>query len=416
MAIESISKTRVAIRILLVLVIVLLLGLWVFSLQNKAAEVRIATVERNGLTASSSTNGIVEPVQEFEAHAPVATVVTQVLIKAGDHVEKGKLLLTLDDAAARAALAQAAAAIKGAQASLAQLRGGGTRGDQLTLSGRTAQDKVERDAAQRDLQTMQSLAAKGDASNAEVVSAQQRLAAAQAALQLDQTRTTSPYAQPDLAHAQAAVEDAQAAYAAAADTVSKSNVRAPFAGTVFSLQVHASQFVQAGDKMLELADLHHLQIRAYFDEPELGKLAVGQPATLKWAARPERTWHGHIVLMPSTIVHYGTRNVGEVLVSLDDNADGVLISATNVTVTVITTQRANTLTIPREALRVDGRGKYAYVIRKGHLQRADVTVGAVNISQAEVLAGLNEGESVVLDAVDGSPLKEGMAARAAEQQ
>jgi len=115
-------------------------------------------------------------------------------------------------------------------------------------------------------------------------------------------------------------------------------------------------------------------------------------------------------------VHYGTRNVGEVLVSLDDNADGVLISATNVTVTVITTQRANTLTIPREALRVDGRGKYAYVIRNGHLQRADVTVGAVNISQAEVLAGLNEGESVVLDAVDGSPLKEGMAARAAEQQ
>jgi len=416
MAIESISKTRVAIRILLVLVIVLLLGLWVFSLQNKAVEVRIATVDRNGLTASSSTNGIVEPVQEFEAHAPVATVVTQVLIKAGDHVEKGKLLLALDDAAARAALAQAAAAIKGAQASLAQLRGGGTRGDQLTLSGRTAQDKVERDAAQRDLQTLQSLAAKGDASNAEVVSAQQRLAAAQAALQLDQTRTTSPYAQPDLAHAQAAVEDAQAAYAAAADTVSKSNVRAPFAGTVFSLQVHASQFVQAGDKMLELADLNHLQIRAYFDEPELGKLAVGQPATLKWAARPERIWHGHIVLMPSTIVHYGTRNVGEVLVSLDDNADGVLISATNVTVTVITTQRANTLTIPREALRVDGRGKYAYVIRNGHLQRADVTVGAVNISQAEVLAGLNEGESVVLDAVDGSPLKEGMAARAAEQQ
>jgi HlyD family secretion protein len=416
MAIEPISKTRVAIRILLVLVIVLLLGLWVFSLQNKAVEVRIATVDRNGLTASSSTNGIVEPVQEFEAHAPVATVVTQVRIKAGDHVEKGKLLLALDDAAARAALAQAAAAIKGAQASLAQLRGGGTRGDQLTLSGRTAQDKVERDAAQRDLLTLQSLAAKGDASNAEVVSAQQRLAAAQAALQLDQTRTTSPYAQPDLAHAQAAVEDAQAAYAAAADTVSKSNVRAPFAGTVFSLQVHASQFVQAGDKMLELADLNHLQIRAYFDEPELGKLAVGQPATLKWAARPERIWHGHIVLMPSTIVHYGTRNVGEVLVSLDDNADGVLISATNVTVTVITTQRANTLTIPREALRVDGRGKYAYVIRNGHLQRADVTVGAVNISQAEVLTGLNEGESVVLDAVDGSPLKEGMAARAAEQQ
>jgi len=164
MAIEPISRTRVAIRIILVLLIVLLVGLWVFSMQHKAVEVRIATVQRDGLTASSSTNGIVEPVQEFEAHAPVATVVTRVLVKEGDHVDKSKLLLVLDDAAARAALAQASAAVKGAQASLAQLRLGGTRGDQLTLSGRTAQDKVECDAAQRDLQTIQSLAAKGDAS------------------------------------------------------------------------------------------------------------------------------------------------------------------------------------------------------------------------------------------------------------
>jgi HlyD family secretion protein len=415
MATENISKTRVAVRIVLVLLIVLLIGLWVVSMQRKAVAVRVAKVERHGLTATSSTNGIVEPVQEFEAHSPMATVVKAVLVKGGDHVEKGKLLLVLDDAAAKAALAQAAAAVKGAQASLAQLRGGGTRADQITLAGRTAQDKTERDNAQRDLSTLQSLAAKGDASNAEVMIAQQRLSAAQAALHLDQARTTDNFTAPDLAHATAALQDAQAAYAAAADTVSKANVRAPFAGTVFSLQVHATQFVQAGDKMLELADLTHLQVRAYFDEPELGKLALGQPATLKWAARPDRTWHGHIIQMPSVIVHYGTRNVGEVLVSVDDS-DGVLISATNVTVTVTTTQRADALTIPREGLRLDGRGNYAYVIRDGHLRRANVTIGAVNISRAEVLSGLSDGESVVLDALDDSPLKQGMAASPAEPQ
>lgn len=415
MAIANISKTRITVRIVLVLLIVLLIGLWIVSLQHKAVEVRVATAQRQGLTATSSTNGIVEPVQEFEAHSPMATVVKQVLVKEGDHVAKGKLLLVLNDSAARAVLAQAAAAMKGAQASLAQLRGGGTRADQITLAGRTAQEKTERDTAQRDLQTIQTLAAKGDASNAEVLAAQQRLSSAQSALSLDQTRASQPYAAPDLAHANAALQDAQAAYAAAADTVNKSNVRAPFAGTVFSVQVHATQFVQAGDKMLELADLTHLQVRAYFDEPELGKLAVGQPTTFKWAARPDRTWHGHIFQMPSVIVHYGTRNVGEVLVSVDDS-DGVLISATNVTVTVTTTQRASALTIPREALRLDGRGNYAYVIRNGHLQRANVKIGAINVGRAEVLSGLQDGEPVVLDAVDGSPLKEGMAVAPAQPQ
>jgi HlyD family secretion protein len=407
------TKTGIWLRVVLVLVIVVLVGLWALSLGHSAAIVRVATAQRQGLVATSSTNGIVEPVQEFEAHSPMATVVKAIYVKEGDRVPEGRLLLTLDDAAARSAVAQADAAVKGAEASLAQLRQGGTRSDQVTLQGRIVQAQADRDAAARDLATLQALAAKGDASNAEVVAAQQRLTADDAALQLNLQRKTDNYTKPDLEHAQAALEDARAAYAAAADTLNKANVHAPFAGTVFALQVHTSQFVQVGDKMLELADLSKLQVRAYYDEPELGKIALGQPAIFKWAAKPDRTWHGHVILMPSTIVHYGTRNVGEVVISVDDS-DGVLLSATNVTVTVTTTQHANALTIPREALRLDGRGNYVYVIRNGHLQRADVATSAVNVSQAEIVSGLNDGDTVVLDALDGSPLKDGMSVQTAK--
>lgn len=409
----GVSPSRVWLRIALLLAILLLLGVWVHSLLARQTVVRVVRAQKADLTASSSTNGIVEPVEEFEAHSPLATVVKAIYVKQGDTVPKGKLLLLLDNSPARAALAQADAALKGAEASLAQLKQGGTRSDQVTLEARTSQAQTDRDAAARDLATIQSLAAKGDASNAEAVRAQQRLDAANAALNLDKQRKTDNYSPPDLQHAEAAVEEARAAYISAVDTLNKTDVRAPFAGTVFSLQVHTTQFVQVGDKMLELADLSKLQVRAYFDEPELGKLAVGQPATFKWAARPGLLWHGHIVQMPSVIVHYGTRNVGEVVLSVDD-ANGILLPATNVTVTVITTQRANALTIPREALRLDGRGNYVYVIRNDHLQRQDVGVGPVSISQAEIDNGLKNGEAVVLDSVDGTPLTEGMAVHSAE--
>jgi HlyD family secretion protein len=409
----TVNKSRIWLRAAIVLFIVALVGLWALSLGRSAAIVRVAKVDRQGLVATSSTNGIVEPVHEFEAHSPMATVVKAVYVKEGDKVPAGKLLLTLDDASAEAALAQADAAVKGAEASLAQLKQGGTRSDQLSLAERTTQARADRDAAARDLATLQALASKGAASNAEVLAAQQRLSADDATLQLNVQRKTDNYTRPDLEHAEAALEDARAAYAAAADTVAKSNVRAPFAGTVFSLQVHPTQFVQVGDKMLELADLTHLQVRAYYDEPELGKIALGQEATFKWAAKPTLTWHGHVIQMPSTIVHYGTRNVGEVVISVDDS-DGVLLSATNVTVTVTTTQHANALTIPREALRLDGRGNYVYVIKHDRLTRADVVTGAVNVSQAEIISGLHDGDIVVLDAVDGSPLREGMQVRAAQ--
>ncbi len=62
-----------------------------------------------------------------------------------------------------------------------------------------------------------------------------------------------------------------------------------------------------------MADLKQLRVRAYFDEPEIGHLSIGQKIRIVWDAYPGREWHGHIVLVPSTIVNYSTRNVGEVL-------------------------------------------------------------------------------------------------------
>jgi HlyD family secretion protein len=411
---SSLLQPRILLRILLVLVIVGAIGLWVHSMTQGATVVRVAKVTRQGLVASTSTNGIVEPMHEFEVHSPLPTTIEHIYVQEGDRVEQGKLLLTLDDAAARTTLAQASAALKGAEVALAALQQGGTRSDQLTLNSRTAQSQTERDAAARDLATLQALQKQGAASPAEVQAAQQRLDSAKAALELNQLHKKDNYSSLDLEHAQAAVAEARAAYAGAEDTLRQTNVHAPFAGTVFSLPVHATQFVQVGDKLLELADLSKLQVRAYFDEPELGKVALGQPATLQWAAKPGRTWSGTVMQMPSTIVHFGTRNVGEVVISVD-NAEGLLLPATNVTVTVTTTQHANALTVPREALHLDVHGNYVYVIQDGHLHRVDVTTGAVNMSEAELSGGLQEGAAVVLSSVDGTPLKDGMEVRTAEQ-
>ena len=69
---------------------------------------------------------------------------------------------------------------------------------------------------------------------------------------------------------------------------------------------------QAGETLVQVANLTKLQIRAYFDEPEIGQLKVGQPVTIAWQAKPNQLWHGHVVEVPTTIITYGgTRNVGE---------------------------------------------------------------------------------------------------------
>ena len=69
----------------------------VFTRQSPV-RIRTTTVERSAIRSLISTNGKVEPIRNFEAHAVLPTTVKRVLVKEGDHVRKGQLLLQLDDA------------------------------------------------------------------------------------------------------------------------------------------------------------------------------------------------------------------------------------------------------------------------------------------------------------------------------
>jgi HlyD family secretion protein len=148
-------------------------------------------------------------------------------------------------------------------------------------------------------------------------------------------------------------------------------------------------------------------VRAYFDEPDLGRLAVGQKISIKWDARPGQEWRGHIVRVPVTVITYGTRTVGEVLVEIDDPDSG-LLPDTNVTVTVTISNEPDALTIPREALHFENGKPYVYKIVGDSLERTPVTTGSFNLMREEILSGLKEGDSVATGTTSGQPLQEGM--------
>jgi len=176
---------------------------------------------------------------------------------------------------------------------------------------------------------------------------------------------------------------------------------------VYSVDARPTEFAEAGKPLVQLADLHHERVRAYFDEPEIGRLAVGQKIQIKWDAKPGQVWHGHIVRIPVTVITYGTRNVGEVLVQIDD-ADGGLLPDTNVTVTVTTSSEERALSVPREALRSENGKPYVYKVVKDELIRAPVTTGTFNLTQEAIVSGLKEGDWVATGTTSGQPLQEGI--------
>ncbi len=407
---EPRTKSR---RVWIILALVILVGALLLRYSTRSVvEVRMATVVRGPLVSTLSTNGKVEPAQNFAAYSPKQGTVKAVYVHEGEKVAAGQLLLSLDDSQARSDASGALAAVRGFQAQLEALRHGGTRPQQIILSGDIGKAKAARDQAATTLATLEQLQKQGAASSNEVEAARRTLSADNASLRVLGQQQTQNFAPIDLEHAEANLANAQAAYDAQLDVLRRENVRAPFAGTVYSVLVHASDFVQAGDKLLQMADLKQIQVRAYFDEPEIGKLAVGKPVKIVWEAQPTRVWHGHVVRIPTTIVSYGTRNVGEALISVDDS-DEMLLPNTNVTITVTLLDVHDALLIPREALHADDKGDYVLQVVNGRLRRVAVKIGNLNLTEVQIISGVPENAVVALSAPDGSNLRGGLAVRRA---
>ena len=150
----------------------------------------------------------------------------------------------------------------------------------------------------------------------------------------------------------------------------------------------------------------------FYDEPELGSLKQGQIVEISWDALPARVWKGVIEQLPTTISTRGSRNVGEVLCSVNNEA-AELLPNTNVNVKIRVAGRENVLTLPRAAVRTDGARRYVFVVEDNKVKSREVMVGISNPTTYEILGGITEQDTVALPM--DSELREGQTVAGAER-
>lgn len=380
------------------------------AMTHDRVEIRSAKAIRTELVNTIPTNGRVEPETNYALYSPIAAQVKAVYVHTGDHVTAGQLLVQLDDLEAREHVAAAESAVKAAQVGVEAVTHNGTLQERQQSAADLSKSRIERDQARNALDTLNRLHASGAASMGEVTAARQRLDTAQASFSAIEESAKNHYSAAEVAKAQAALREAQASLTAQKDTLAHTAVRAPASGTIYTIACAASEWVDTSKALMQIADLAHVRVRAYFDEPEIGHLVVGQKIQIKWEARSGKVWHGHISQVPVSVISYGARNVGEVLVTIDD-ADGTLLPDTNVNVTVTTSSQANILAVPREALYSMAGQYYVYKVVSNSLVKTPVNIGSSSLTQVSILSGLQEGDQVSIGTANGTPLREGVSVR-----
>ena len=406
---NSSQPRRWPVTVIAILAAVGLLAAFV-SRRNEAVPIRTTQVEQGKIRSLIATNGKIEPVNNFEAHAPVSASIERVLIKEGAEVSKGQLLVVLDDADARTQAARAETQLKAAQSDLAAIERGGSQEEVLNLDVQLTKARTDRDSAQRNLEALKKLRQEGAASAGEVREAENTLTRADSQLAFLKEKQTKRYSNAEIAHVHAQRDEAQAAYDAAQNTLAKSNVRAPFDGIVYSLPAKQGGFVASGDLLLQLADLRTVLVRAFVDEPDVARLAPGDPIQITWDAMPARIWQATVSGIPSTVKLHSSRNVGEIT-SIVDNKDLKLLPNVNVGVTITAAEHDDVLIIPREALRTDDSTPYVLQVVDRQLKRRNVETAITNLTQVEITHGVSATDLIAINSTNGKPIADGTQVR-----
>lgn len=197
----------------------------------------------------------------------------------------------------------------------------------------------------------------------------------------------------DLDDAVAALKVAEANRALAETRLAKTRITAPFAGIAGARRVSPGAFLRAGSAITDLARVDRLRVSFAVPERLLGAIHQGAPINVRTTAFPDVELAGTIdVIEPQ--LDAMTRNVG--IVARVDNPDELLRPGMSATVSVILSNRQGALTVPSEAVFVEGGQAYVYLVKSDSLvTRRPVTLGSRQAESVEITSGLGGGQQVV---------------------
>lgn len=390
-------KPRVWIPLLL-FVLLAFAGWEALQWRNQPPLVSYTTALRETITSAVSTNGRVEPSAWGVARSESAGLVTEVHAALNASVKKGAILVTLNQAQAKANLEGAKARVAQIEANLEVLNAGGPSAQKAELDAQIENLRVDLAAAQRNYERTTRLASKQAATKTEVQTAKDRIDQIETNIDTIEMQIDALVSPGQMDATKAQLQEARASVNGAEQNLADTLVRAPLSGTVYQFDIKPGDYLSPGQEVASIGQLDMLHVKVFVDEPDLGRVEIGKPVTITWDGLPGRDWSGTVDRRPTEIVPRETRQVGEVLCIID-NPDHTLIPGTNVNVLIESETAKDAITIPKEALfRLDGE-LGVYIITGSpedtHLEWFPVTQGVNNVTRTQV-SGLKEGDRVAL--------------------
>jgi len=198
-----------------------------------------------------------------------------------------------------------------------------------------------------------------------------------------------------ITQAELTVEDAQ-------QTLAATELASPITGTVTAVNAVVGAKVSTS-ALLTVADLDNARVEFYVDEGDLAYVIEGYPISIEFDAAPDIFFSGEVLRVEPALATVSGTTVVQALASLDPSDSAVrLIAGMNGTVDITAGEALGVLVVPIEALRELAPGSYAVFVAEldGSLTLTPVTVGLMDVANAEIISGLEQGDRVSTGVVE----------------
>ena len=336
------------------------------------ARVSATTVARRDVSRTLVLTGRVRPPARSRLGASISGTIREVLVREGDHVARGQLLVRLDDAQAAAGVAEANAALAQADA-----------------QARSTVVQAERafDQAERDLARVRALLAQGAISSREAEVAERTAGDARTAL--DAARARVAGAQSPLAE----IARARGALAVAQSQLALTRLTAPAAAIVLSRDAEPGDAVMPGQVLLELSFDGPTELVALAREENLGELEQVMAAVASADAYPSQSFPARVSWLAPVVDR--AQGTVEVRLAVPDPPPYLRADMT-VSINVEVARRAGALVVPRDLVRDAGtRAPWVTVANDGRAVRRAVRLGIAGERDIEIVSGVVEGDRVL---------------------
>ncbi|MDD2721025.1 MAG: efflux RND transporter periplasmic adaptor subunit [Gallionella sp.] len=317
-------------------------------------------------TVSNTRAGTIKACHRAKLSSPSGGQIARMLVKKGERVKQGQVLLELwnNDLQAQAQLAQQ-------QLDMAQ--------------SQSRQACAQADLAAQEAVRAQHLHAKGFISNEA----------------LDQRDSAAKVAQAGCKAAQSQIEQSRSRIAAARATLERMVLKAPFDGIVADISGELGEYATPSPPgiptppAVDLIDDRCLFVSAPIDEVDAANIKVGQTARITLDAIKGKTFEGRVKRIAPYVLEL-EKQARTVEVEVDfvqpPSAENLLVGY-SADVEIVHTRHENVLRIPTQTL-LEGNKVLLYTA-DGTLEERTVTTGLANWEQTEITAGLQEGDQIV---------------------